>query len=77
MVVGSFLAGKDQEDHKPKKNRHDFMLSSPTASIPISSTADDRTIHSVSSLPINNSTWQTSLASDPRNKSSDIKVNLT
>nr|VDD24415.1 unnamed protein product [Brassica oleracea] len=77
VVVGSFLAGKDQEDHKPKKNRHDFMLSSPTASIPISSTADDRTIHSVSSLPINNSTWQTSLASDPRNKSSDIKVNLT
>ncbi|KAF3537646.1 hypothetical protein F2Q69_00022013 [Brassica cretica] len=77
VVVGSFLAGKDQEDHKPKKNRHDFILSSPTASIPISSTADDRTIHSVSSLPINNSTWQTSLASDPRNKSSDIKVNLT
>ncbi|KAG2312209.1 hypothetical protein Bca52824_023766 [Brassica carinata] len=74
VVVGSFLAGKDQE---PKKNRHEFMLSSPTAAIPISSAAGDRKIHSVSSLPINNNTWQTSLPSDPRNKSSDTKVNLT
>ncbi|KAL0730687.1 hypothetical protein Bca4012_026781 [Brassica carinata] len=52
------------------------MLSSPTAAIPISSAAGDRKIHSVSSLPINNNKWQTSLPSDPRNKSSDIKVNL-
>ncbi|CAH8296339.1 unnamed protein product [Eruca vesicaria subsp. sativa] len=77
VVVGSFLAGKDQEDQQPKKNKHDFMLSSQTAAIPISSAADDRKIHSVSSLPINNITWQTSLASDPRNKCSDNKVNLT
>lgn len=76
MVVGSFLAGTDQQDQKQKKNKHDFMLSNPTAAIPISSAADHRTIHSVSSLPVNN-TWQTSLASDPRNKHSDINVNLT
>ncbi|XP_018452758.2 AT-hook motif nuclear-localized protein 1 isoform X1 [Raphanus sativus] len=66
VVVGSFLAGKDQEDQKPKKNRHDFMLSSPTAAIPISSAAGDRTIHSVSSLPISNNTWQTPLASESK-----------
>ncbi|XP_010422177.1 PREDICTED: AT-hook motif nuclear-localized protein 1 [Camelina sativa] len=77
VVVGSFLAGTDQQDQKPKKNKHDFMLSSPTAAVPISSAADHRTIHSVSSLPTNNNTWQTSLAPDPRNKSSDINVNLT
>ncbi|EOA20936.1 hypothetical protein CARUB_v10001268mg [Capsella rubella] len=77
VVVGSFIAGTDQQDQKPKKNKHDFMLSSPTAAVPISTAADHRTIHSVSSLPINNSTWQTSLASDARNKPSDINVNLT
>ncbi|KAG7557544.1 PPC domain [Arabidopsis suecica] len=76
VVVGSFLAGTDQQDQKQKKNKHDFMLSNPTAAIPISSAADHRTIHSISSLPVNN-TWQTSLASDPRNKHSDINVNLT
>ncbi|KAL1190842.1 AT-hook motif nuclear-localized protein 1 [Cardamine amara subsp. amara] len=77
VVVGSFLAGTDQHDQKPKKNKHDFVLSSsPTAAIPISSAADHRAIHSATSLPMNN-TWQTSLASDPRNKSSDINVNLT
>ncbi|CAH2071379.1 unnamed protein product [Thlaspi arvense] len=78
VVVGSFLAGTDQQqDQKPKKNKHDFVLTTtPTAAIPISSAADHRTIHSVSHLPINN-TWQASLASDPRNKSSDINVNLT
>ncbi|VVB07710.1 unnamed protein product [Arabis nemorensis] len=77
VVVGSFLAGTDQQEQKPKKNKHDFMLSSPTAAIPISSAADHRTIHSASSLPINNNTWQTSLASDSRNKPSDLNVNLT
>ncbi|KAG7620164.1 PPC domain [Arabidopsis suecica] len=77
VVVGSFLAGTDHQDQKPKKNKHDFMLSSPTAAIPISSAADHRTIHSVSSLPVNNNTWQTSLASDPRNKHTDINVNVT
>uniref|UniRef100_A0A1J3J2Q7 AT-hook motif nuclear-localized protein n=1 Tax=Noccaea caerulescens TaxID=107243 RepID=A0A1J3J2Q7_NOCCA len=77
VVVGSFLAGTDQQDQqKPRKNKHDFMLSSPTAAIPISSAADHRIIHSAASLPINN-TWQTSLTSDPRNKSSDINVGLT
>ncbi|KFK31955.1 hypothetical protein AALP_AA6G181600 [Arabis alpina] len=74
VVVGSFLAGADQQDQKPKKNKHEFMLSSPTAAIPISSAADHRTIHAASSLPISNNTWQTS---DQRNKSSDINVNLS
>ncbi|ESQ38251.1 hypothetical protein EUTSA_v10028768mg [Eutrema salsugineum] len=77
VVVGSFLAGTDQQDQIPKKNKHDFVLSSPTAAIPISSSADHRTINSALPLPISSSTWQTSLASDPRNNSSDINVNLT
>ncbi|KAJ0264835.1 AT-hook motif nuclear-localized protein 1 [Hirschfeldia incana] len=77
VVVGSFLAGKGKEDQKPKRDKHDFMRSSPTAAIPISSAADHGTIHSVTSLPINNNTWQTSLACDPSNRSSDININST
>ncbi|KAF8047819.1 hypothetical protein N665_2815s0002 [Sinapis alba] len=73
VVVGSFLVGKDKKDQKPKRDKHDFIMLSQTAAIPISSAA---TIHSVTSLPINNR-WQTSLASDPSNNSSDINLNST
>ncbi|KAF8101650.1 hypothetical protein N665_0202s0013 [Sinapis alba] len=39
VVIGSFLAGKDKEDQKPKRDKHDFMMLSPTAAVPISSAA--------------------------------------
>ncbi|XP_019057187.1 PREDICTED: AT-hook motif nuclear-localized protein 1-like [Tarenaya hassleriana] len=43
VVVGSFLAGIDQQDQKPKKHKHDYMsVPTPTAAIPISSVSDSR-----------------------------------
>lgn len=75
VVVGSFLAGTNQQDHqKPKQQNHNFM-SSP---IPTSSNvADHRTIRPMpASFPI--STWTAPFPSDQRHKPShDINITLT
>ncbi|KAG7541844.1 PPC domain [Arabidopsis thaliana x Arabidopsis arenosa] len=75
VVVGSFLAGTNQQDQRPKQQNHNF-ISSPL--MPTSSNvADHRNIRPMpSSLPI--STWTPSFPSDPRHKlSHDFNITLT
>ncbi|EOA16988.1 hypothetical protein CARUB_v10005226mg [Capsella rubella] len=65
VVVGSFLAGTNQHDQRPKQQNHNFMSSPMPIIRPLPS-----------SLPI--STWTPPLAFDPRHKPShDINISLT
>ncbi|ESQ55075.1 hypothetical protein EUTSA_v10025675mg [Eutrema salsugineum] len=72
VVVGSFLAGTNQQD---QKQNHNNFMSSP---MPTSSNASDHgTIRPMSSS-LHIGTWTPPLASDPRHKlSHDINIPLT
>ncbi|CAF2026853.1 hypothetical protein HID58_078017 [Brassica napus] len=74
VVVGSFLAGTNQQDQNPRKQNHNFMSSPmPTTS----NAADHGTIRPTSSSH-QIGTWTPPLASDPRHKpSNDINITLT
>ncbi|KAJ4850717.1 AT-hook motif nuclear-localized protein 1 [Turnera subulata] len=70
VVVGSFLAG-NQHEQKPKKQKHDSILTTitTTAAVPISS-ADPK-----SNISFRGDSWS-SLPADSRNKPADINVSL-
>ncbi|KAG2238499.1 hypothetical protein Bca52824_092227 [Brassica carinata] len=74
VVVGSFLAGTNQQDQNPRKQNHNFM-SSP---MPTTSNAADHGAIRPTSSSHQIGTWTPPLASDPRHKPShDINITLT
>ncbi|KAL4325596.1 hypothetical protein GQ457_11G023240 [Hibiscus cannabinus] len=71
VVVGSFLAG-NQHEQKPKKQRQEsFSVATPVAAIPVSS-ADPKSNITTS---FHSDSWS-HLASDTRNKPTDINVSV-
>ncbi|CAN8230939.1 unnamed protein product [Cochlearia groenlandica] len=75
VVLGSFLAGTNQQDQKPKMQSHSFT---PSPMPSLSNAYHHRINRPMSSSTLKISTWTPPFVSDPRNKPSrDINMTLT